>query len=157
MNEFFFKILVLFYLFIIIIMFFFFFFQNHQQSPLQQQPMVPLSSFTELSFRIETSEEELQDCKAEMRTLEQRLTSTEVERASLEASLKKQREILALTEERLRICEAERSELAEAERELRIQLQCLRSENSVAQRTLLAAKQEREQVIKKLKKFVFIS
>lgn len=105
-----------------------------------------MSTYQELECKLETAEEELQDARAELRALEQRLMSTEIEKASLESGMAKLRTLLSSQEDSLQRCQSERAELAEIGGELRIELQKLRSENEILQMSLLSSRQEHEQV-----------
>ncbi|OXU25765.1 hypothetical protein TSAR_016267 [Trichomalopsis sarcophagae] len=118
---------------------------NLQPQP-QQQSSVPMSTYQELECKLETADEELQDARAELRALEQRLMSVEVEKASLESGMVKLRTLLSSQEDSLQRCQSERAELAEIGGELRIELQKLRSENETLQMSLLSSRQEHEQV-----------
>ncbi|XP_014221558.1 early endosome antigen 1-like [Trichogramma pretiosum] len=107
---------------------------------------IPPLLHAELSARLQRSEEELEEGRAELRALEQRLTGLEVERVSSEASLSEQRKLTSAAEERWRSSQAARVQLSEEVRELRLQLETSRSEAAVAQGALLAAQQDKEQV-----------
>lgn len=100
----------------------------------------------DVSTKLEVTEDELRDTKAELKLLEQRLLETEVSKMSMENVLCKQRVIITTMEENIEKCESEKNEIADTLRKTQFGIEKLKSENETLQATLLSSKQEQSQI-----------
>ncbi|XP_048264586.1 cingulin-like protein 1 isoform X2 [Bombus affinis] len=104
------------------------------------------SSSPDVSTKLELTEDELRDTKAELKTLEKRLLGNEVSKALMENALAKQRILITTMEENIQKCETEKNQTADTLRKTQLEIQKLKSENEALQTTLLSSKQEQSQI-----------
>lgn len=108
---------------------------------------VPIFEFTpDLSTKLEATEEELRETKAQLNVLEQRLLSTESAKVSMEKAFEKHCALISSMEDNMQMCETEKHKLAENLRESRFEVEKLRSENEAVQSSLLTSRQNQRQV-----------
>ena len=101
---------------------------------------------SDLSTRLEATEEELRVIKAEVNILEQKLLSSEAAKNSMENALTKNYALISSMEDNMQGCETEKKELINSLRESQFEVQKLRSENEAAQFALMTSRQNQSQV-----------
>ncbi|XP_071859952.1 uncharacterized protein isoform X3 [Bombus fervidus] len=119
--------------------------QNQSNSILESLD-ISTSSSSDVSTKLELTEDELRDTKAELKTLEKRLLGNEVSKALMENALAKQRILITTMEENIQKCETEKNQTADTLRKTQLEIQKLKSENEALQTTLLSSKQEQSQI-----------
>ncbi|XP_060814448.1 cingulin-like protein 1 isoform X2 [Bombus pascuorum] len=119
--------------------------QNQSNSILESLD-ISTSSSSDVSTKLELTEDELRDTKAELKTLEKRLLGNEVSKALMENALAKQRILITTMEESIQKCETEKNQTADTLRKTQLEIQKLKSENEALQTTLLSSKQEQSQI-----------
>lgn len=107
---------------------------------------IPLFSPPDMSTKLELTEDELRDTKAELKTLEKRLLSNEVSKMLMENALTKQCTLITTMEENMQKCETEKNQTADTLRKTQLEIKKLKSENETLQTTLLSSKQEQSQI-----------
>ncbi|XP_033304334.1 spindle pole body component 110-like isoform X2 [Bombus vosnesenskii] len=119
--------------------------QNQSNSILESLD-INTSSSPDVSTKLELTEDELRDTKAELKTLEKRLLGNEVSKTLMENALAKQRILITTMEENIQKCETEKNQTADTLRKTQLEIQKLKSENEALQTTLLSSKQEQSQI-----------
>ncbi|XP_024228355.1 spindle pole body component 110-like isoform X3 [Bombus impatiens] len=119
--------------------------QNQSNSILESLD-INTSSSPDISTKLELTEDELRDTKAELKTLEKRLLGNEVSKTLMENALAKQRILITTMEENIQKCETEKNQTADTLRKTQLEIQKLKSENEALQTTLLSSKQEQSQI-----------
>lgn len=119
--------------------------QNQSNSILESLD-ISTSSSPDVSTKLELTEDELKDTKAELKTLEKRLLGNEVSKALMENALAKQRILITTMEENIQKCETEKNQTADTLRKTQLEIQKLKSENEALQTTLVSSKQEQSQI-----------
>lgn len=120
--------------------------QNHSNSNSESVDMHITSSSPDVSTKLELTEDELRNTKAELKTLEKRLLGNEVSKTLMENTLTKQRLLITTMEENIQRCETEKNQTADSLRKTQLEIQKLHSENEALQTTLLSSKQEQSQI-----------
>lgn len=105
-----------------------------------------INNSIDLSTKLEATEDELRDTKAELKALEQRLLNNELSKMSMENALTKQHLLISSMEESMQKCETEKNETADTLRRTQFEIQKLKSENETLQANLLSSKQEQSQI-----------
>ncbi|XP_046597915.1 myosin heavy chain, clone 203 isoform X1 [Neodiprion lecontei] len=100
----------------------------------------------DLSTKLESTEDELRDTRVELKAMEQRLLSVEVQKNSLESALAKYRELISSMGINMEKCEMEKNEAKSRLNAVQIELNKVKSEKDVLESTLLNSKQEHGQV-----------
>ncbi|XP_076397161.1 uncharacterized protein LOC100881448 isoform X2 [Megachile rotundata] len=120
--------------------------QNQSNNVSESLDMNTISNSPDVSTKLELTEDELRNTKAELKTLEKRLLGNEVSKTLMENTLTKQRILITTMEGNIQRCETEKNQTADSLRKTQLEIQKLHSENEVLQTTLLSSKQEQSQI-----------
>ncbi|XP_029056582.2 tuftelin-like [Osmia bicornis bicornis] len=120
--------------------------QNQSNSNSESEDTRITSSSPDVSTKLELTEDELRNTKAELKTLEKRLLGNEVSKTLMENTLTKQRLLITTMEENIQRCETEKNQTADSLRKTQLEIQKLHSKNEALQTTLLSSKQEQSQI-----------
>ncbi|XP_053979174.1 cingulin-like protein 1 [Hylaeus volcanicus] len=122
--------------------------RTQKQSNSITETLDNVSSFSppDMSTKLELTEDELRDTKAELKTLEKRFLGNEVSKMLMENTLTKQNTLITTMKESMQKCESEKNQTADVLRKTQLEMQKLKSENETLQTTLLSSKQEQSQI-----------
>ncbi|XP_031835097.2 uncharacterized protein LOC116428095 isoform X1 [Nomia melanderi] len=120
--------------------------QNHSNSIAKTTDNNVLCTPPDISTKLELTEDELRETKAELKTLEKRLLGNEVSKMLMENALTKQRLLISSMEDNIQKCETEKNQTADTLRKTEFEIHKLKSENETLQTTLLSSKQEQSQI-----------
>ncbi|XP_076625142.1 uncharacterized protein LOC143343788 [Colletes latitarsis] len=107
---------------------------------------VPPFNPLDVSTKLEVTEDELRDTKAELKTLEKRLLGNELSKMLMENALTKQSMLITTMEENMQKCEIEKNQTTDTLRKTQLDIQKLKSENETLQTSLFSSKQEQSQI-----------
>ncbi|XP_076237218.1 uncharacterized protein LOC143180988 isoform X2 [Calliopsis andreniformis] len=119
--------------------------QNQLNSITETLDNVTTFGSPDTSIKLESIENELQDMKAKLKTLEKQLLGNEVSKL-MENTLTKQYVLITTMKENVQKCESEKNQFANALCKMQLEIQKLRCKNETLQTTLLFSKQEQSQI-----------
>lgn len=111
-----------------------------------QEIVLEVEQMPDLSTKLETTEEELRETKAQLCQLEQKLLSAEAEKNSMENAFAKQCSTISSMEDNIQRLEAEKNELEFNLRQSCFEVQKFKSDNDAAEMALNTSRQNQIQV-----------